>query len=75
MFLGRQGSDASALCGLKAHLGVGVCECQMARPHLICKDAAPEFGCVIMKQGEKKWQKEKKHSIISKATPSTRNGN
>lgn len=50
-------------------------ECQMAGPHLICKDAAPECGCAIMNRGEKKTVKRKKHSIISKATPSTSNGN
>lgn len=31
----------------------GGCGCQMARPHLICKDAAPECGCAIMNPGEK----------------------
>lgn len=48
------GSLACALCGLWAHLGVGGRECQMARPYLICKDAAPECGCPIMNRGEKK---------------------
>lgn len=74
-FFGRKCSTACALCGLCAHLGVGGHECQMARPHLICKDAAPECGCAIMNHGEKKMVKRKTHSIISKATPSTSNGN
>lgn len=75
MFFGRKWSVACALCGLWAHLGVGGHECQMARPHLICKKAAPECRCAIMNQGGKKTVKRKKHSIISKATPSTSNGN
>lgn len=62
-------------CGLTWVWGGGGHECQMARPHLICKDSAPECRCAIMNRGEKKWLKEKKHSIISKATPSTSNGN
>lgn len=53
MFFGKKLSDACALCRLWAHLGVGGRECQMARPHLICKDTAPECGCAIMNQGEK----------------------
>lgn len=36
-------------------------ECQMARPHLICKDAAPECGCAIMIQEEEKTVKGKKN--------------
>lgn len=51
---------ASLLCGLCAHLGVGGHECQMARPHLICKDAAPECRCAIMNRAGKKLLKEKK---------------
>lgn len=35
-------------------------ECQMARPHLICKDSAPECRCAIMNRGEKKMVKRKK---------------
>lgn len=50
---GRKWSLACSLCGLCAHLGVGGHECQMARPHLICKDAAPECGCAIMNQAGK----------------------
>lgn len=60
MFFRGKGSLACALCGLWAHLDVGGHECQMAWPHLISKDSAPECGCAIMNRGTQKTVKGKK---------------
>lgn len=53
VFLEGNGASLASPCGLRAHLGVGGHECQMARPHLICKDAAPECRCAIMNRAGK----------------------